>query len=1104
METQFLPLENFTKYYTQTKQRIDINIETSLPKVTAITKLTFIKKDIPPTQLQTSTSQIPPLSATPKTSSLLLKLNCENIMITQITLNKTTTLSYTNSNPFYTKHYLNSLYSNIEEMESFKNINRVEWEIKNEGPLQITIPYNSISSLSKICIFIEYELVENDLGILFHQFYDEKNDIEHTVCYTPNYYFNTQMWVPCIYDLTLQIQWRLYIYVPCDYMAYSSCQIVKIYQGKNNKKLILCMSQEPMSARNVGFCIVNDKIFNRIIDPHNKNYLYICNESKKEKVEKNLISTKLISTVYSFYDEFFDSSGNDNNKSNLSMPTYIIFIPYIVINSLNLSFEKFIKGKDDNYFNIIKFPSLYIIPDKYLYNSTVPEMLKHQLKILSKVFITNYIGGLITESSYADFWIICGIENWLSDLFLGKAFGSSYLKNRIYKYILKFKKISKHGKELHPLFTNSFSHPIENQLNEISYLKSKIVIHLLEAQVEKIFVQKALKNIINERNVKGYNISSESLIKIFKKNCGVNLKHFINLWVNKTGMLSIDLHYSYNQRTNSVDIELHQNQIAKDYYTKNPFFKIKEIDYESLNKYKKSIQIIDFRAKANRFFDVFLTLNIYQTNGIEIMRDSHLIKLENEKENYFLNFPLISKMRKMPLKKREQDFIQDLILNTSISKIYSNEDIEKIFTQNSILWLRLESEIKSLCIPTIKQQHILYEYIKLFKEGDIMGQIESLNNIKKNKDNYNNSLNILKTLIESNSFYKIRQYAIKVYVKIILKTKAENEYQFLIDYLDDCYNDILKSKTSLNYNTYYVMKEIIKHLGNYQEDNFERFDVLGLVTNSTIHNKIINKFLSILVSNELNTITGFDDSYIMSDILIGCSKLNLQENAFILLKKILKNLRIEKLKRSFNEIVIISSIYAFLNLMIKNNFYTNKKKYNDLIKEILLEINYYANTDSENYELMVFLDFFQLFLLFYKSSSYISFSHAIRNNILGSDFNNPIKTLKQSVDFNTAIISKIKAFSLLMEQIDFKFNDQHEKIVLLNMLKDILYSPKCYNRIDCRMIMMNVYNNMFNKEIELSGAGNNNFANVNFIHLLNKNWANYMGKKYADENWLYH
>ena len=44
------------------------------------------------------------------------------------------------------------------------------------------------------------------------------------------------------------------------------------------------------------------------------------------------------------------------------------------------------------------------------------------------------------------------------------------------------------------------------QLNQIYDLKSKIIFHLIEAQVEKIFIQKALKNIINERNKKGYNI----------------------------------------------------------------------------------------------------------------------------------------------------------------------------------------------------------------------------------------------------------------------------------------------------------------------------------------------------------------------------------------------------------------------------------------------------------------------------------------------------------------------------------------------------------------------------------------------------------------------
>ena len=89
--------------------------------------------------------------------------------------------------------------------------------------------------------------------------------------------------------------------------------------------------------------------------------------------------------------------------------------------------------------------------------------------------------------------------------------------------------------------------------------------------------------------------------------------------------------------------------------------------------------------------------------------------------------------------------------------------------------------------------------------------MESLNNIEKNKENYHNIVNILKTLIERNiAYYIIRQYALEIYIIIILKLKNENEYLFLIDYF---YNDILKNNTSLNYGTYYAMKEIIKSLG---------------------------------------------------------------------------------------------------------------------------------------------------------------------------------------------------------------------------------------------------------------------------------------------------
>ena len=1082
--------DNFLKFFKQTKQRVDIDIDLENTKITGLAKLSFVSKE----------NNIPK-------NDYILKLNAENIYIKSVYfINKNEEiiyLNYHNTNPYYTKTYLDDLYNNIEDIESFRNVNRVEWEIRNSGNLIITIPNSKIENNEKIKIKIEYELIENNIGIVFQSFYEERIDTEHKICYTPNFYFNTPNWVPCIYDLKIQVYWRLYLFIPNDYMGYSSCKMTKIIQGKNNKKLLINYSLEPITARNIGFIVVNEKIFTRISDPNNKSFLFVANENKKDRIEKNLISNKLISTLYNFYDEFFDIN-ETNTQSNLYIPTFIIFIPYLSFNTINLNQNKFIKGKDENYFNIIKFPSLYIIPEKYLYNPQIPEMMKIQLRALSKIFITNYIGGLITESTFADFWLISGLESWLSNLFIGKAYGNSYIKGKVYKLILKFKKICKEGKEIHPLYTNNFSHPMELQLDNVSYLKSQIIFHLLESQIEKIFVQKALKNIINERSIKGYNLSTEGLIKIFKKNCGNNLKPFMNLYVYKTGMLKIELKYKYNQKTNSIEIEIHQDQIAKKYYDSNPFFKLKEIDYDTINKLNKNVEIIDFRIKANRYFDILFNLSIIQTNGIEIMRDIHKIKLENEKENYVQTFPLISKIRKMPLKKREQDFIQDLIANTSISKIYPNEDIEKIFTQNSILWIRVDPELTSLRVNKIKQQDILYEYIKIFRDADIVGQMESLDNIGKDKENYQKSLCILKTLIESNTvYYKIRQYALQIYIKIILKLNNENEYQFLIDYLDDCYNEILKNKTALNYETYYVMKEIIKYLGKYREDFFSQFIILGLVTNSQIQNKIINKFLSILVSNELNTITGFDDCYIMSEILIGCSKLNLQENSLILFKKILKNLRVEKLKRSFNEITIISSILAFLNLMIRNDFYSNKTEFKSIINEILSEINYYINSECENYELNVFLNYFQLFLMFYKSKSYIEFTDRLRHFVLGENFNNTLKSVKISVEMNLEIISKIRALSFLFNTIDFSFNVPDEKINLLKCLKDILYSPQCYQRIDCKMLMEKIYSNIFKKQISLSGAGNNNFANVNFMHVLNNNWANYSGKKYADEDWLY-
>ena len=1157
-------IDNLLKYYTQKKQRIDLYLDMKSQKVVGLTKLTFESKneifeEIPDfltlylnaENIKINHVQMQNFSKKEKESQQNSGRGGRGGGLKNLASHQNLIpLEYKNYSTYNYKNYLKDLYENIEDLESFKNLNRVEWEIRQKGNLAIKIPkkylidknaeisnINSVQNknhdkaemnqinndkenilnknnnlIHKIKIIINYKLIERSIGIIFQEFNESRTDTSYTICYTPNFYFNTQNWVPCIYNLNLQIYWSLYLYIPENYMAYTSCLLNQIEKDMKGNRLIVSKCNEPTTARNIGFISLHDKLFIRYFDQSNKNFFIVGNESKKEKIEKNLINNKLIGTLYNYYDEFFDIN-EINAKSNLNTPTAIVFIPYLSINCPSIGFKKFLKLKDEFYFSLIKFPSLYILPEKFIYTQSVPEISKIQLRMLSKLFITNYIGGLIIEKTYADFWIINGLESWLSNLFLNKVFDSCYIKAKLYQYILKFRKMCKAGKETLPLYTNNYSHPIEMQLNQIFNLKSKIIFHLIEAEVEKIFIQKALKNIINERTKKGYNISTEYLIKIFKKNCGLNLKHFMDLYVYKTGMFEINLDYTYSQKTNSIDIKIHQQQVAKYYYEKHPYFYLENIDVDFLNKVKKNIQVIDYRTKPNRYFDVSFNINILQTNGIEITKDPHKIKLESDKENYSQNFPLITKIRKTDLKKREQEFIQDLIDNTGINKIYSNEEIEKIFTQNSILWLRVDSELSSLHVNKINQQHILYEYIKLFRDSDYVGQMESLYNIGKSVDNYEKTLKILRTLIEyQNIYYKVRQYAIKIYIKILLKLKNEDEYQFLLDMLDDCYNELLKNKTNLNMETYYVMKEIVKYLGEYKETNFNKFYTVGLVTNSTMQNKIIDKFLAILFSNELNTITGYDNCYIMADILISSSKLNLQEKSNYLLKKILKNLRIEKLKRSVNEITIVSTLYALINLLIRNKFFImkDKTKYNEILNEIFQEVNYYINNDTENYELRVFLEYFHIFMIFYKSKNFSEFSNNLLNFVLEDnlDNNNQNEDNNKDNSFTTKknfnIITKIKAMGHLFEENFLYYDSIEDKIIFLSSLKKILFSQICYLRGDCRHIMQDLYEKFFNQEINKKGIiETENVNNSNFLNKLNKNYINFSSKPYADDDWLY-
>ena len=272
--------DDLLKYYTQIKQRIDLNIDMNAQKIIAQTKLTFLLNN----EKDDLNSIFP--------NFLYLHLNAENIFINNIKILKynegnikykkeksisfneyknTEILEYKNSSPVcYYKNYLDFLFQNIEELDSYKNIKRIEWEIRQKGNLTIKIPRKyfikdnnskkinkknieneeNISNLliKKIKIIINYKLIEKNIGIIFQEF---NENISNIICYTPNFYYNTQYWVPCIYNLNIQINWSLYLYIPNEYISYSSCLLNQIIKDNSGKKLIIYKNKTKTTARNI-------------------------------------------------------------------------------------------------------------------------------------------------------------------------------------------------------------------------------------------------------------------------------------------------------------------------------------------------------------------------------------------------------------------------------------------------------------------------------------------------------------------------------------------------------------------------------------------------------------------------------------------------------------------------------------------------------------------------------------------------------------------------------------------------------------------------------------------------------------------------------------
>lgn len=90
-----------------------------------------------------------------------------------------------------------------------------------------------------------------------------------------------------------------------------------------------------------------------------------------------------------------------------------------------------------------------------------------------------------------------------------------------------------------------------------------------------------------------------------------------------------------------------------------------------------------------------------------------------------------------------------------------------------------------------------------------------------------------------------------------------------------------------------------------------------------------------------------------------------------------------------------------------------------------------------------------------------------------------------------------------MNIINFSFEKNNEKFDLMFLLKQIMISPICYLRLDIRNLVDKIYCKVLNTQVIGQNQSNNIEVLFNQIYNTNKHLNNFMGKRYADETWLY-
>ena len=381
--------------------------------------------------------------------------------------------------------------------------------IENE---KVTIPLSKAASKNDTMIFtIQYHGIPGD-GLII-----SKNRHGQRTFFADNWPDRAHYWIPCKDNPADKSSFEFIVIAPSHYEVISNGVQVEEKKLSGNKKLTHWKEDIPLSTKIMAIGVADFAI------------------KKYTDSPPGIPVTAWI----------FEKDSTDGFKDYDQAPTILKFFinyigPYPYKKLANVQSKTVFGGMENA-------SAIFYAENSITGNHDQESLLAHEIP-------HQWFGDMVTEKSFAHFWLSEGFATYLTHFYIGSKYGTDSLNSEMKD---DRERVVAYSRQSRKPIVDSVS-PYSELLNINSYEKAGWVLHMLRRQLGDTIFQNIVRSFYD--TYKGKNADTKDLQAIAEKVSGKNLDQFFRQWLYTAGIPYLLTNWKYNSKEKKLVVTVEQLQ----------------------------------------------------------------------------------------------------------------------------------------------------------------------------------------------------------------------------------------------------------------------------------------------------------------------------------------------------------------------------------------------------------------------------------------------------------------------------------------------------------------------------------------------------------------